>query len=139
MFNLLAKKEVKIIPLKVGIPFLEKLTMIESLSIMLESGIPILEALDSIEEDSTHPNTKKVMAAIADSVQRGSTLAESFSAFPKIFDDIFVNTVKAGEDSGSLDKVLANITESMKQNEELKSDIRGAMFYPAIVLFFLAV
>jgi len=139
MLNLLEKKEVKIVPLKVGIPFSEKLTMVESLSIMLESGIPILEALDSIKEDSTHPTAKRVVAAIADSVQRGSTLAESFSAFPKIFDDIFVNTVKAGEDSGSLDKVLTDITESMKQNEELKSDIRGAMFYPAIVLFFLAI
>lgn len=141
MANFFKKKdptEPKIIPLKVKLPFTEKLTIVESLGIMLEAGIPILEALDSIEEDSTSPNTKGVVSAIRDSVQKGSTLADSFSQFPRIFDEIFINTVKAGEESGSLDKVLKQLSDNLKQAEELKNDVKAAAFYPGIVLAVLA-
>ena len=141
MLNL-GKKATKIIPLKVKLPFDEKAAIVESLGIMLDAGIPILEALDSIEADSTSPKTKQVVQIIRDSTQKGHSLAESFSQFPNIFDEILINTVKAGEESGSLDKVLKELTESLKRTEELKSDVRGAMIYPAIVfvvLFFVLV
>ncbi len=136
------KKDKEIIPLKANLPFNEKLAIVESLGIMLEAGIPILDALDSIEDDSTDPKTKMIVRLIGDSIQKGHSLAESFSQFPNIFDDIFTNTVKAGEESGSLDTVLMELTDNLRRTEELKSDVRGAMIYPAIVfvvLFFVLV
>lgn len=134
MINLGKKKEVEIIPLKVKLPFIEKLTIIESLGIMLSAGIPITEALESIKQDSTAPNTKGVVSAIVESIQKGNTLADSFSQFPNIYDEILINTVRAGEESGNLDKVLGQLTESLRQEEQLKSDVKSAMFYPALVL-----
>ena len=136
------KKNKEIIPLKATLPFNEKLAVVESLGVMLEAGIPILDALDSIEEDSTNPKTIMVVQLIRDSIQKGRSLAESFSQFPNIFDDILINTVKAGEESGSLDKVLKELTDNLRRAEEIKSDVRGAMIYPAIVfvvLFFVLV
>lgn len=134
MINFTRKKEKQIIPLKVRLPSVEKIAIVESLAIMLASGIPILEALDSIEEDSTSLNTKGVIDAIRDSAQKGNSLADSFSQFPKVFDDIFINTVKAGEESGSLDKVLKQLSDNLRQTEQIKADVRNAMLYPAIVL-----
>ncbi|MEX0616343.1 MAG: type II secretion system F family protein [Candidatus Woykebacteria bacterium] len=134
MFNFTVKKEPKIIPLKVKLPFIERLTLVESLGIMLGAGIPILDAFESIENDSDNLKTKGVVRSVRDSIQKGHNLAESFSQFPNIFDDIFVNTVKAGEESGGLDKVLKQLSDNMKQEEELKNDIKQAAFYPAIVL-----
>ncbi len=134
MLNFARERQVKIVPQKARLPFVEKFTIVETLGIMLAAGIPILDALESIEEDATSNNTKGVVKAIRESVQRGNTLVESFSQFPKIFDDIFLSTIKAGEESGNLDRVLKDLSDDLKQTEELKSDIRGAMFYPAIVM-----
>ena len=133
MLNL-GKKDKKIIPLKVKLSFNERVAIVESLGIMLNAGIPILEALDSLDEDSTSSTTKQVIQIIRVSIQKGQSLAVSFSQFPNIFDDILINTVKSGEESGSLDVVLKEITENMRRSEELKSDVRGAMIYPVIVL-----
>ena len=133
MLNL-GKKDKKIIPLKVKLSFNERVAIVESLGIMLNAGIPILEALDSLDEDSTSSTTKQVIQIIRVSIQKGQSLAVSFSQFPNIFDDILINTVKSGEESGSLDVVLKEITENMRRSEELKSDVQGAMIYPVIVL-----
>ncbi len=132
-------KKPKIIPQKLRLPFIEKLTFIESLSIMLSSGIPILEALEAVKDDSLSKNSKSVIGAVIDSVQSGQSLAESFSQFPAIFDPIFINTVKAGEESGNLDKVLLQLVKNLRDIDKLKSDVKAAMLYPAIVLGVLAV
>lgn len=128
------KKDKKIISQKVKLPFNERVAIVESLGVMLEAGIPILDALDSIEEDSTSQKTKQVVQLIRDSIQKGNSLADGFAQFPNVFDNILINTVKSGEESGSLDSVLKDLAESMKRSEELKNDVRGAMIYPAIVL-----
>lgn len=128
------KKTKKITPQKVKLPFSERVGIVESLGVMLEAGIPILDALGSIEEDSTSQKTKQIVRLIGDSIQKGKSLAEGFAQFPNVFDNILINTVKAGEESGNLDNVLKDLAESMKRSEELKNDVRGAMIYPAIVL-----
>ena len=128
------KKDKKIISQKVKLPFNERVAIVESLGVMLEAGIPILDALDSIEEDSTSQKTKQVVQLIKDSIQKGNSLADGFAQFPNVFDNILINTVKSGEESGSLDSVLKDLAESMKRSEELKNDVRGAMIYPVIVL-----
>lgn len=71
-------------------------------------------------------------------MQKGKTLAESFSQFPKVFDEIFINTVRAGEESGSLDKVLKQLSDNLRQTQQLKGDLQAAVFYPGIVLTVLA-
>ena len=140
MLNL-GKKATKIIPLKVKLPFDEKAAIVESLGIMLDAGIPILEALDSIEADSTSPKTKQVVQIIRDSTQKGHTLAESFSQFPNIFDEILINTVKAGEEIGtevheSVDQFFRMEEGEAKvilNNGEVEKNIKGewAVIIPA--------
>ena len=133
MLNL-SRRDKQIVPIKVKLPFNERVAIVESLGVMLEAGIPILDALDSIEEDSTSQKTKQSVQLIRNDIQKGKSLAEGFAQLPRVFDNILINTVKAGEESGSLDNVLKELAESMRRSEELKNDVRGAMIYPAIVL-----
>ena len=133
MLNL-SRRDKQIVPIKVKLPFNERVAIVESLGVMLEAGIPILDALDSIEEDSTSQKTKQIVQLIRNDIQKGKSLAEGFAQLPRVFDNILINTVKAGEESGSLDNVLKELAESMRRSEELKNDVRGAMIYPAIVL-----
>ncbi|HSX58127.1 MAG TPA: type II secretion system F family protein [Candidatus Saccharimonadales bacterium] len=108
--------------------------LFESLSTMLSSGIPILDALNTIIEDSNNKNTKVVITQISESINSGKSLAESFGMFPETFDSVFLNIVKSGEASGTLDKVLFSASENLKENIETKNNIKSALFYPLIIL-----
>jgi type IV pilus assembly protein PilC len=115
----------------------EKLLIIESLSIMLSAGIPILEAFDSIAEDATGKKAKELANGISSEISKGKTLSESMEKYPQTFDEVFLNIVKSGEESGNLDKVLAQLSTDLKSNIETINNIRSALFYPALVIIVL--
>lgn len=112
----------------------EKLTIIESLSIMLSAGIPILEALDSITEDAPTKKAKAVIAGLSQGISSGKSLAESMESYPDAFDTVLVNIVRSGEVSGKLDDVLSQVAENLKANIDTAGNIKSALFYPAIVI-----
>ena len=114
------------------------------LATLLNAGIPLVAALDALMEQSTSPPLKKIIAQIKESVNEGNSLTVSLSRHPKLFSNIYVNMVRAGEASGSLDVVLERLAEFGEHQQALQGRFKAAMVYPifmaiigAAVLFFL--
>ena len=114
------------------------------LSILLEAGIPLVASLEALILQIANPILKTIMAQVKESVNEGSSLALSLSRHPKIFSQIYVNMVKAGEASGSLDVVLNRLAEYSERQQALTGRLKAALAYPALmfiigafVLFFL--
>lgn len=105
----------------------------KNLSVMLKSGLTITEALDIIQ-DSTQGKFKKIVQDILKSIKSGHSFSQALALYPKVFSGLFVNTVYAGESSGTLVENLENTAWQLKKEKDLISKIRGAMLYPIIVL-----
>lgn len=103
-------------------------------STMIDAGLPLVQGLTILAEQSENPTFKGVLKEITKDVEGGSTLAEAMKKHGKIFDDLFVNLVAAGEVGGILDTILRRLATFIEKAEKLKSQIKGAMTYPAVVV-----
>ena len=103
---------------------------------MIGAGIPLLEAFEILSEQTMAENKGFGMGLqeCADLVRGGTELSEAMTRFPRIFPDIYINMVKAGEASGQLDIILARLADFLEANESLKREIKSAMTYPVISL-----
>ena len=118
---------------KISISNNEKLGLISNLSTMLSAGIPILETIDSLLEDSKG-NTKKLLETVKDDISQGKHIYHAFARFPKVFDNVTVNIIKASEEAGTLDVTLKDVKENMKKEIEFSDKVRSALVYPIIVM-----
>jgi len=114
------------------------------LSILLGAGVTLVASLDALIAQIANPLLKKVMAQVKEDVNEGRSLAFSLSQHPKIFSQIYINMVRAGEASGSLDLVLDRLAEFSEHQDALRGRFRAALAYPvfmffigSIILFFL--
>ncbi|HKJ14543.1 MAG: type II secretion system inner membrane protein GspF [Desulfobulbaceae bacterium] len=114
------------------------------LATLLNAGIPLVGALDALMEQTTSPPLKKIIAQIKESVNEGNSLTVSLTRHPKLFSNIYINMVRAGEASGSLDVVLERLAEFGEHQQALKGRFQAALVYPVFmaiigtgVLFFL--
>jgi type IV pilus assembly protein PilC len=103
-------------------------------STMIDAGLPLVQGLTILAEQSENPTFKSILKEITKDVEGGSTLAEAMKKHPKVFDDLFVNLVAAGEVGGILDTILRRLATFIEKAEKLKSQIKGAMTYPAVVV-----
>jgi general secretion pathway protein F len=104
------------------------------LSTLLGAGIPLDAALASIIEQADNQSYRRVVAQIKESVKEGESFSGAIQRFPKLFSNMFVNMVRAGEASGALDRVLSRLADFGEKQTELKNRLRAAMVYP----FFMA-
>lgn len=114
------------------------------LSILLGAGVTLVASLDAMIAQITNPLLKKIMAQVKESVNEGKSLAFSLSQHPKLFSQIYINMVRAGEASGSLDLVLDRLAEFSEHQDALRGRFKAALAYPvfmffigSIILFFL--
>jgi type IV pilus assembly protein PilC len=103
-------------------------------STMIDAGLPLVQGLTILAEQSENPTFKIILKEITKDVEGGSTLAEAMKKHPKVFDDLFVNLVAAGEVGGILDTILRRLATFIEKAVKLKSQIKGAMTYPAVVV-----
>lgn len=115
----------------------EKLTFFSNFATMLSAGISILEIVSSLEEDSKG-NLKKVLAEIKSDLVQGKRLNFSMAKFPNVFDHVTVNIIKASEEAGTLEKTLMDLKDRVRMDIEFKDKIKGALFYPVIILVVFA-
>ncbi len=103
---------------------------------MIGAGIPLLEAFEILAEQtmSTNKGFGLGLQECADMVRGGTELSDAMTRFPRIFPEIYVNMVKAGEASGQLDVILDRLADFLEANESLKREIKSAMTYPVISL-----
>jgi type IV pilus assembly protein PilC len=101
---------------------------------MINAGLPLIQCLDLLGKQEQNKTFAKVIASIKDDIEGGSTLTDALKKFPKIFDELFVNLVAAGESGGILDVILQRLSGYMEKAMKLKSKVKGAMTYPISVL-----
>ena len=116
------------------IPRKEIVPVARQLATMFESGIPLVESLEVIEEQCDNEHIKSVLGDIASEVRQGKDFSHALARHPKVFDNIFINMIKAGEASGQLNDVLDRLATHMEESEELKGEIKSAMTYPVVSL-----
>ena len=101
---------------------------------MINSGLPLVQCLDILSVQTESEAFKEIITDVMQHVESGSTLAESLRKHPKVFDNLFVNMVEAGEAGGILDDILLRLATYIEKAEALRRKIKGAMTYPAVVL-----
>ena len=100
---------------------------------MVKAGLPILQTLSMLRDQLEHPEVKKIVEDIRKNLEGGLTLSKCFEKYPKVFDNIYINLIKAGEASGKLDVFLLKLVESLEKREKVKKKIKGALMYPAVM------
>lgn len=112
----------------------ELVMMTRNLGSMLTAGLALSRALSVIERQSSNPRLKGVLLTVQTRINKGDQFNEALSEFPKIFDDLYVAMVRAGEESGSLSDALSILSIQMERASALRKKIKGAMIYPGIVI-----
>ncbi len=101
---------------------------------MIDAGLPLVQCLDLLGTEQENKTFKKVLFGVKESVESGQTFADSLAKYPKVFNDLYVQMVKAGEIGGILDTILNRLALSMEKTARLKKQIKSAMIYPSIVM-----
>ena len=100
---------------------------------MVKAGLPILNVLIMLRDQTENPSLKEIIEDIRKSLEGGVTLSKCFNKYPKVFDNIYVNLIKAGEASGKLDVFLLKLVSSLEKTEKVKKKIKGALMYPMVM------
>ncbi len=104
------------------------------LATLIGAGLPLLRSLQILQEQVEDKNLKEALDSITASVEGGSTLSEAMAKFPRIFNRLYVNMVKAGEIGGALEQVLDRLAMFQEKSQAVRSKVKGAMWYPAVVI-----
>ncbi|MFL2897946.1 MAG: type II secretion system F family protein [Candidatus Pelagibacter sp.] len=122
--SLFGKKKVKVE---------EILIFSKQFATMVKAGLPILQTLAMLRDQLEGPAIKDIVEDIRKSLEGGVTLSKCFEKYPKQFDNVYVNLIRAGEASGKLDVFLMKIVDDLEKKEKIKKKIKGALMYPSIM------
>ncbi len=117
-----------------SVPAVEKIFFTQYLHVMIRAGFSIARALNTLTQQTTNKFFKKVITEVRADVESGMAFSKSLAKHPKIFNELYVNMVAAGESSGKLDEVLSTLAIKMKKDHGLVSKVKGALTYPIIIL-----
>ena len=116
----------------------DKVFITKYLSLMLKVGTDLFKAIDILIEDFDKPAVKSLLLEVRSSLEKGQPFYTTFAHYPKIFSQVFVNLIKAGEVSGNLERVFDQLSTSLEKERELNSKIKSSLTYP-IILFFASI
>jgi type IV pilus assembly protein PilC len=103
-------------------------------STMIAAGLPMVQCLEILSLQMESAELRRIIAQVKESVQAGTTLSEALAKHKRVFDDLFVNMVDAGEIGGALDVILARLATYREKADALTRKVKGAMIYPAVVM-----
>jgi len=130
----LAKKKLKISFPFFGVSLTEKIFFAKNLRVMITAGLPLPRALETLAKQSKSQKFKRALLNIKDEIIKGKSFSDSLQKYPDIFSELFQSMVRVGEESGTLEDVLKTLSQQMEREYELKSKIKGAMIYPAVII-----
>ena len=104
------------------------------LATLVNAGLPLMRCIEVMKKQKMAPAMKDCLDGISEGIAGGATFSESLTAYPKIFDNLYINMVKAGEAGGVLEVVLSRLAEFAEKAEKIKNKVKGAMIYPIVVL-----
>ncbi|HWU82099.1 MAG TPA: type II secretion system F family protein [Methylophilaceae bacterium] len=99
------------------------------------AGVPLLEGLTDVRESTVNPYFQKIIGAVVSEVEGGKMLSQALAEHPRVFSDVFVSLVRAGEQTGKLPQVFENLATTLKWQHELISQTKRLIAYPLFVLF----
>lgn len=117
-----------------GVRKVEIAAFTRQMATLLRSGIPLADALGALVDQVTNVRFKAPLAEVRAAVNEGSSFADALGKHPKLFDDLFVSMIRAGEVAGNLDEVLTRLADFLENSQKLKSKIQGAMIYPMVMV-----
>src|SRR3989344_208439 len=116
------------------VPLKERLFFVQHLGIMLKAGISLSIALKTLANQSENKLFRTSLDNLASDVEKGKSFSESLRPYEKIFGELFINMIEAGELSGKLESVLGQLYIQIKKQHELTGKIKGALTYPAVII-----
>src|SRR5688500_5498095 len=120
--------------LTTGVGKRDILVFTRQLATMIDAGLPLVQCLEILATQTENKNFAKVLQSVKGSVESGSTFSDALRKHPRIFDDLFVNLIAAGEAGGILDTILNRLAAYIEKAEKLKRQVRSAMVYPIAIL-----
>ena len=112
----------------------EVVNFTRQMATMVNAGLTITESLNLISEQISNKKLGRIISNVQRQVEGGKTLAESLSAYPETFSQIYVSLVKAAESAGVLDTILGRLADNLEREREFRQKIKGALIYPAIIV-----
>ncbi len=104
------------------------------LSTMITAGVPIVRSLSALQNDSESAYLREALNSVTKDVEAGHSLADAFAKYPKIFSEVYVNMVRAGEAGGILDDILKRLALQVELDASIRKKIKSAMMYPIVIL-----
>jgi type IV pilus assembly protein PilC len=101
---------------------------------MIGAGVPLVRCLSILSAQNENPRFRDVISKVRQDVEAGANLSRALQSHPKVFSDLFINLVKAGEAGGILDEILDRLANYLESSEQLKQKVKGALTYPVVVL-----
>ncbi|MCO4762651.1 MAG: type II secretion system F family protein [Myxococcales bacterium] len=116
------------------VPLKSMVIFTRQMATMIDAGLPLLKCLDLLGQQEPNPQLKKTLLAIKASVEGGLSFSDALAKHPKVFEDLYVNLIRAGELGGILDTIMNRLAEYLEKSAETRAKIKGAMKYPITVL-----
>jgi len=128
------EKEVKIPGFGAKVKARDLMVFTRQFATMIDAGLPIVQSLDILGQQTENKLLRSTLQTIRRDVEGGFTLADSLKKHPKVFDELYVNMVSAGEEGGVLNNVLNRIALFIEKADKLKRKVKGAMIYPCTII-----
>src|SRR5579872_429251 len=116
-----------------GVSLKDKILFTKQFAVLIKAGVPLMQALDLLT-DQFEGTLHIILVNIKDEVKGGSSLADAMQKYPRVFESIYVQLVRAGEASGKLEDILERLTEYLERREQIQRKIRSSLQYPIIQL-----
>ena len=129
------KDLLEMIPFRGGVKGKDVVIFSRQFSTMISAGLPLIQCLDILAAQEQNKSFARVIRAIKEDIEGGSTLTDALRKHPKVFNDLFCNMIAAGEAGGILDTILNRLATYLEKSAKLQRKVKGAMTYPAVVLF----
>lgn len=141
---LLAKQEAKPIIIKVDtgrgkrkrakkVKLKDLVVFTRQLSTMISAGVPLVRSMSTLQTQTDNKYFKQVIAGVMKDIEGGAPLGDSFSKYPNVFSEVYVNMVRAGEAGGILDEILTRLASQVEQDSSMRKKIKSAMMYPMVI------
>lgn len=122
-----------------GVSLAEKIIMTRNLEVMFSTGLSLVKSFDILASQAKNKKLKGALQDIGEKINKGENLSDALGRYPNIFSELFINMVKVGEESGTLEEIFQVLSLQFNKEHELKSKIRNAMIYPVIILMVMII
>ena len=128
------KLEISLPFLKQSVSLTDKMMFTRNLQVMVSAGISLPRAIRTLSLQTKNKRFQQILLEIVEEINKGKSLSDALVKYPDAFSELFQSMIKVGEESGTLEEVLKVLTRQMERDYDLKSKIKGALIYPAVII-----